>query len=81
MFFMALSTGGAEFRLTKRGCQLRQPHNLCVIPGQMMSNTNTVADLDVKIQGLSNGPFQVCVNAMVMLIMMNGHGARINMGF
>jgi len=24
-------TGGAEFRPAKRGCQLRQPHNLCVV--------------------------------------------------
>ena len=28
--FLALSTGGAEFRPAKRGCQLRQPHNLWV---------------------------------------------------
>jgi hypothetical protein len=28
---MALSTGGAEFRLAQWGCQLRQPHNLCVM--------------------------------------------------
>lgn len=28
VIFIELSTGGAEFRPIKRGCQLRQPHNL-----------------------------------------------------
>ena len=29
--FMATSIGGAEFRPAKSGCQLRQPHNTCVM--------------------------------------------------
>ena len=29
--FRVLSTGGTEFRLAQWGCQLRQPHNLCVL--------------------------------------------------
>lgn len=52
--FMALPTGRVEYKLAKRGCQLRQPRNKWVIPGWMVFNTNTVADLDVRIKGLSN---------------------------
>jgi len=31
MYFIVLTTGGAESRQTWRGCQLRQPHNLWII--------------------------------------------------
>ena len=32
-----------------------------------MSNTNTVADLDVRIQGPSNRPFSIFVNSLVIM--------------
>ena len=45
---MPNTIGGTESRLTIRGCQLRQPYNLCVMLGQMMSTKNTIANMEKK---------------------------------
>ena len=42
------SMKGGESNLAKRGCQLRQPHNLYVMLGQMMSTNNTLGDFDPR---------------------------------
>ncbi len=65
--FMVLPTGRVEYKLAKRGCQLRQPRNKWVIPGWMVFNKNTAADFGVRILVLSNRSFRILYVTHIMV--------------